>query len=92
MAFISSCFKLWGEIVSIWHVGTIRHIVSIPDDDDDDDNDDNECGAFGGMIFKGNGNTRRKPVAVPLCLPQIASDLALVRTRAAALGTQQLTA
>jgi hypothetical protein len=47
-----------------------------------------DCGAIGGMkIGKGNRSTRRKPATVPLCSPQIRS-----RTRAAAVGTRDLTA
>jgi hypothetical protein len=30
------------------------------DDDDDDDDDDDECRAVGGMLGRGNRNTRRK--------------------------------
>jgi hypothetical protein len=45
-----------------------------------------ECGAVGEMrIGKGNRSTRRKPVSVPLCPPQIPHDLTWYRTRAAAV-------
>jgi hypothetical protein len=48
----------------------------------------NECGAFGWMrIGKRNGSTRRKPVPVPLCPPQIPNDLTRDRTRAAIVGS-----
>jgi hypothetical protein len=51
-----------------------------------------EDGEFGGMmIVKGNRSTRRKSAAVPLCPPQTPHD-ARMRTRAAAVGSQRLTA
>jgi hypothetical protein len=51
-----------------------------------------ECGAVGGMrIGKGNRNTRKKPVPMPLCPPQIPHDLTWARTRAAAVGSRRLT-
>jgi hypothetical protein len=37
--------------------------------------DDDDCGAIGGMIGRGNQSTRRNPVPVPLCPPQIPHDL-----------------
>jgi hypothetical protein len=43
------------------------------------------------MIGKGNRSTRRKPVPVPLCPPQN-PHAARTRTRAAAVGSQRLTA
>jgi hypothetical protein len=46
----------------------------------------------GGMIIgKGNRNTRRKPVPMPLCPPQIPHAVR-TRTRVAAVGSQRLTA
>jgi hypothetical protein len=55
--------------------------------------DDGDCGAIGGMkIGRGNRSTRRKPAPVPLCPPQIPHDLNRARTRAAAVGSQRLTA
>jgi hypothetical protein len=43
--------------------------------------DDVDCGAVGGMrIGRGNRSTRRKPVPVPLCPPQIPHDLTWART------------
>jgi hypothetical protein len=51
-----------GMSASIWP------IVLVPDGDD-------ECGAVGGMIGRGNRSTRRKPVPVLLCPPQIPHDL-----------------
>jgi hypothetical protein len=55
--------------------------------------DDDDYGAVGGMrIDKGNRSTRRKPAPVPLCPPQIPHDLTWDRTRAAAVGSQRLTA
>jgi hypothetical protein len=51
--------------------------------------DDDECGAVGGMrIGRGNRSTRRKPAPVPLCPPQIPYN----QTRAAVVGSRQLTA
>jgi hypothetical protein len=49
--------------------------------------DDDDYGAVGGMrIDRGNRSTRRKPVPVPLCPPQIPYDLTCDRTGAAAVG------
>jgi hypothetical protein len=61
-----------------------RPIVPAPDDYDDE-----EIGEM--MIGKGNRSTRRKHSPVPLCPPQTPSA-ALARTRAAAVGSQRLTA
>jgi hypothetical protein len=55
--------------------------------------DDGDCGETGGMkIGRGNRGTRRKPAPAPLCPPQIPHDQTRARTRAAALGSQWLTA
>jgi hypothetical protein len=55
--------------------------------------DDDDYGTVGGMrIGRGNRSTRRKPAPVPLCPPQILHDLTWDRTRAAAVGSQRLTA
>jgi hypothetical protein len=55
--------------------------------------DDGNCGEIGGMkIGRGNRSTRRKPAPAPLCPPQIPHDETLARTRAAAVGSQRLTA
>jgi hypothetical protein len=43
------------------------------------------------MIGRGNRSTRRKPAPVPLCPPQT-PHAARTRTRAAAVGSQRLTA
>jgi hypothetical protein len=43
------------------------------------------------MIGRGNRSTRRKPAPVPLCPPQT-PHAARTRTRAAAVGSQGLTA
>jgi hypothetical protein len=52
-----------------------------------------DCGAIGGMkIGRGNRSTRRKPAPAPLCSPQIPHDQTRARTRAAAVGSQRLTA
>jgi hypothetical protein len=52
---------------------------------------DYDNGEIGGMIGRGNRSTRRKPAPVPLCPPQI-PQAARTRTRAAAVGSQRLTA
>jgi hypothetical protein len=62
---------------------TNRPIVPAPGDSDD--------GEIGGMIGKENRSTRRKPAPVSLCPPQI-PHAARTRTRAAAVGSQRLTA
>jgi hypothetical protein len=51
----------------------------------------NYDGEIGGMIGRGNRSTRRKPAPVPLCPPQT-PHAARTRTRAAAVGSQRLTA
>jgi hypothetical protein len=48
-----------------------------------------EDGEFGGMNGRGNLSTRRKPAPTPLRPPRIPLD---ARTRAAAVGSQRLTA
>jgi hypothetical protein len=54
---------------------------------------DYDGGEFGGMkIDRGNRNTRRKPAPAPLGPPQIPLDQTRGRTRAAAVGSQRLTA
>jgi hypothetical protein len=54
---------------------------------------DYEDGEFGGMkIGRGNRSTRRKPAPAPLCPSQIPLDQTRSRTRAAAVGSQRLTA
>jgi hypothetical protein len=62
---------------------TNRPIVPAPDDYDD--------GEIGGIIGRGNRSTRRKPAPTPLCPPQT-PRAARTRTRAAAVGSQRLTA
>jgi hypothetical protein len=55
--------------------------------------DDDGCGAIGGIkIGRGNRSTRRKPAPAPLRPPQIPHYQTRVRTRAAAVGSQLLTA
>jgi hypothetical protein len=61
---------------------TNRPIVQAPGDYD---------GEIGGMIDRGNRSTRRKPAPVALCPPQT-PHAARTRTRAAAVGSQRLTA
>jgi hypothetical protein len=62
---------------------TNRLIVPAPGDYDD--------GEICGIIGRGNRSTRRKPAPVPLCPPQT-PHAARTRTRAAAVGSQRLTA
>jgi hypothetical protein len=63
---------------------TNRPIVQAPGECDD--------GEIGGMMIgKGNRSTRRKPAPVPFYPPQI-PHAAGMRTRAAAVGSQRLTA
>jgi hypothetical protein len=62
---------------------TNRPIVPAPGDYDG--------GEIGGMIGRGNRSTWRKPDSVPLCPPQT-PHAARTRTRAAAVGSQRLTA
>jgi hypothetical protein len=62
---------------------TNRPTVPRPGDYDD--------GKIGGMIGRGNQSTRRKPAPVPLYPPQT-PHAARTRTRAAAVGSQLLTA
>jgi hypothetical protein len=55
--------------------------------------EEDDCGATGGMkIGRGNRSTRRKPAPAPLCPPQISHDETRARNRAAAVGSQRLTA
>jgi hypothetical protein len=75
-----------GGAVQMGPLGTAatnRPIVPAPGDYDD--------GEIGGMIGRGNRSTRRKTAPVPLCPPQI-PHAARTRTRAAAVGSQRLTA
>jgi hypothetical protein len=54
---------------------------------------DCEDGEFGRMkIGRGNRSTSRKPAPTPLCPPQIPLDQTRAQTRAAAVGSQRLTA
>jgi hypothetical protein len=55
--------------------------------------DEDDCGAFGGMkIGRGNRSTRKKPAPAPFCPPQNPRDQTRARSRAAAVGSQRLTA
>jgi hypothetical protein len=63
-------------------VANNRPIVPAPGDYD---------GEIGRMIGRGNRSTRRKPTPVPLCPPQT-PRAARMRTPAAAVGSQRLTA
>jgi hypothetical protein len=75
-----------GSGVQLGPLGTAatnRPVVPDPGDYGDGETD--------GIIGRGNRSTRRKPVTVPLCTPQI-PNVARKRTRAAAVGSQRLTA
>jgi hypothetical protein len=77
---------VYGGGVQLGPLGTAasnRPIVPAPGDYDD--------GKIGGMIGRGNRSTRRKPPPVPLCPPQT-THAARMRTRAASVGSQRLTA
>jgi hypothetical protein len=55
--------------------------------------DEGDYGAIGGMkIGRGKRSTWRKPAPAPFCPPQIPLDQTRARTRAAAVGSQRLTA
>jgi hypothetical protein len=58
-------------------------IVPAPDDYDD--------GEIGGKIGRGNRSTQKQPAPVPLCSPQT-PHATRMRTLAAAVGSQRLTA
>jgi hypothetical protein len=76
---------MWGG-VQLGPLGTAttnRPIVPDPGDYDD--------GEIGRMIGRGNRSTRRKPALVPLCPPQT-PHATRTRTRAAAVGSQRVTA
>jgi hypothetical protein len=81
-------FAEWGVESKLGPLGTSATewpIVPAPGDYDD--------GEFGGMMIdRGNRSTRRKPAPVPLYAPQIPLDQTRVWTRAAAVGSQRLTA
>jgi hypothetical protein len=54
---------------------------------------DYDYGEFGGMkIGRGKRSTRKKPAPAPLCPSRIPLDQTRARTRAAAVGSQRLTA
>jgi hypothetical protein len=57
---------------------------------DPDDCEDREFGVI--KIRRGNRSTRRKPASALPCSPQISLDYTRARTRAAAVGSQKLTA
>jgi hypothetical protein len=54
--------------------------------------DDDECGTFSAKLGSVKRSSRRKPAIVPLCPPQIPRDVTRASTRAAAVGSQRLTA
>jgi hypothetical protein len=71
------------ELGSTRHCGHQWPIVLVPGDYDN--------GEIGGMIGRGNRSTRRKPAPVPFC-PSQTPQVGRTRTRAAAVGSQRLTA
>jgi hypothetical protein len=72
------------ELGPLSTAATNSSIVQAPGDYDD--------GEIGGMMIgRGNRSTRRKPAPVPFCPPQT-PHVARTRTRAAAVGSQRLTA
>jgi hypothetical protein len=73
----------WSPIGSTRHCGHQWPIVPALGDYDD--------GEIGGIIGKGNRSIRRKHAPVPLCPPQT-PHATRTRTRAAAVGSQRLTA
>jgi hypothetical protein len=73
----------WSPIGSTWHCGHQWPIVPASGEYDD--------GEIGGMIGRGNRSTRTKPAPVSLCPPQT-PHAARTQTRAAAVGSQRLTA
>jgi hypothetical protein len=73
----------WSPIGSTPHCGHQWPIVPAPGDYDD--------GEIGGMIGREKRSTRRKPAPLPLSPPQNL-HAAWMRTRAAAVGSQRLTA
>jgi hypothetical protein len=73
----------WSQLSPLGTAATNKPIVPAPGDYDD--------GEFGGMIGRGNRSTQRKPAPVPLSPPQTPHAVR-TRTRAAAVGSQRLTA
>jgi hypothetical protein len=71
------------QLGPIGTAATNSPIVSAPGDYEDEQ--------IGGMIGRGNRSTRRKPAPELLCPPQT-PYAARTRTRAAAVGSQRLTA
>jgi hypothetical protein len=71
------------QLGSLGTTATNSPIVPAPGDYDD--------GEIGEMIGRGNRSTRRKLAPMPLCPPQT-PHAARTRTRAAAVGSQRLTA
>jgi hypothetical protein len=87
LVFFSFSFSLGGVRLSPLGMSATVGLLDQPRMIDDD------YGAVGGMrIGRGNRSTRRKPAPVPLCPPQIPHDLTWDRTRAATVGSRQLTA
>jgi hypothetical protein len=80
------CFSYFPHGVRLSPLGTAGHCLA-------QIVDNYNCGAIGGMrIGKGNRNARRKPAPVPHCPPQFSCNVIRARTRAAAVGSPELTA
>jgi hypothetical protein len=83
----TSFFFLWGGTYVTRYCGHFWPIVQPQMIDEGD------CGAIGGMkLGRGNRSTQRKPAPAPFCPPQIPLDQTRAQTRAAAVGSQRLTA
>jgi hypothetical protein len=76
-------------VESNWVHSALRPLIGRPIVPAPGDYDDGDIGGM--MIGRGNRSTWRKPAPVPLCPPQT-PHAARMRTQAAAVGSQQLTA
>jgi hypothetical protein len=72
----------WAHLMGRLLFGLLHHSRMMDDDD--------ECGVVGRIIDRGNRSSRRKPIQVLLCPPQISHDLARARTQVAAVRSQRL--
>jgi hypothetical protein len=84
-SYSNTCFPFWSGVEPSPPLlrPLLAYCTSPPDDD--------ECGAVGGMLGRGNRNTRRKSASVLLCTPKIPHDLIRTWTRVTTLGSQRLT-
>jgi hypothetical protein len=72
----------WDATVSVWYIGLHLAYCTSP----------GWCGTIGGLIYKRNEITSRKPAPVPLYPPQIPHFLTLEKYRPTAEGRQRLVA